>query len=180
MITTTPTKMSLLDDVRDSVILEQIMIFLGPLDLIQNLGSTSKRFRKLAKSDTVWQEFCRWRTYESSIFLAMVLELQEAKYDNETECDGMMVVFDDDGPLEWTYGEEEDDMFYDERCADSELKKIQAWLTKFEQASLNPNAYESYRKLHRAGRPCADHNIQEEPLVCCEAPDPVAQTYRMD
>ncbi len=63
----------------------------------------------------------------------MVIELQEAKDDKQPDCDGMMVLFDDDEdvePLEWTEEEEEeeDDLFYDERCADSELKKIYAWL----------------------------------------------------
>lgn len=51
-----------LDCLPASLIQEQVMLFLGPTkDLLSGLGSTSKRYRSMAKHDTIWKEFCCWR-----------------------------------------------------------------------------------------------------------------------
>jgi hypothetical protein len=66
-------EMESIGTIPDGVVVDRLMPFLGPKDLLPGLGSTNKRLRELAKSDAVWREFCRWRgTTKSSIWRKMV------------------------------------------------------------------------------------------------------------
>lgn len=46
----------------DVILLDEIILYVGPIDTLQKFGLINKRYNKLATSNQVWTEFCKYRS----------------------------------------------------------------------------------------------------------------------